>query len=241
MQKDHLVGGDRGDVGAGESAREGETLGVLPLLYFAPLLAQALYQASSFSSQGHAQCVKVLWRAGAGHACYGQRNHCASPGALSPLHRAAERGAFEPAEALLQCACEQVMGDITTDTVLRSVDSGGRRALHWACRGGHVNVAQLLHEWRRNSCNAGDDSNGSEGDDVNHVDSFGETALHAAARYGRMDAIRWLLDPAQGGAASVSVRSTFGERPVDCLVLPPPDIMDSTCLAEHGELHAQLK
>ena len=149
---------------------------------------------------------------------------------MTPLHRAAERGALAPAKALLRCAREA--GQLTQ--VLGALDACGRPALHWACRCGHTDLAMVLHAAAVElgpCCAAGQPAQRGAMEPaataaVNSLafeNRFGETALHEACRFGRLGAVHWLLDAAGTEAAAArlaAVRSRFGERALDCLVLP---------------------
>ncbi len=66
-------------------------------------------------------------------------------------------------------------------------DTNGATALHYASRGGHLKIVEMLVE---------------AGADVNLGEEYGYTPLHEAAEYGHVDVARFLIahgaDPAQG-------------------------------------------
>ena len=160
-----------------------------------PLLTRALYQASSFSSPGHARCVELLWLAGAGAvsfnldgasqagansadcSAHAQRSF-AAPGGLNALHRAAERGALPSAAELLRCA--SVFGsNLSPEAAVVETDAGV------CCRA----VAALLRS----------------------EDRCGRRPLYWACRNGHVDVVELLYaaakDACHGNTVGVSERA----------------------------------
>nr|XP_045619201.1 ankyrin-1-like [Procambarus clarkii] len=91
---------------------------------------------------------------------------------LCPLHIASWGGHAGFARRILE------------SNVDREAEARGRRAVHWAAVGGHVQVLQVLQD---------------KGCHMAALTSEGSTALHLAADYGNLAAVKWLvqqgLDP----------------------------------------------
>eukprot|EP00466_Bigelowiella_natans_P001009 jgi/Bigna1/88462/estExt_fgenesh1_pg.C_320078 len=81
-------------------------------------------------------------------------------------------------------------------------DGEERTPMHWACAGGHVDVAKILLE---------------NGADLGALDSKGNTPLHYATGYGQPDAAKLLLD----AGVDVSVKNANGKTSLDVVTLNP--------------------
>lgn len=87
---------------------------------------------------------------------------------MSPLHLAAERGAFVIVEALVVHGAE-----------VDATDDGGRVPLHYAAASGDLDTIKVLIE---------------SGSPVNAQDNSGNTPLHFAVLSNRLEAVKFLID-----------------------------------------------
>ncbi|RHZ04937.1 hypothetical protein DYB31_008594, partial [Aphanomyces astaci] len=176
----------------------------------------ALVQAAR---HGHAQVVRLLLKAGADPcklsskrwspayfaATYGHLEvllalYEASPASLmlpgpghaTAIHRAAERGHATVVERLISLH----------PPLATSRDWLGRTYIAYAARHGHVNVLELFP---------------LQSSDPAVVDHDGNTPLHEAVRYGRLECAQWLLDHHEG---LKSVKNKAGDEPKDVSKAP---------------------